>query len=248
MEAGAWGVAVISVLVAFRDTGDGERTRIWDFVRARLAHEMPDVEIVVGTDDGVDPFNKCMALNRAAAAATGDVFYVLDADTIVSAAQVYAALDLLGPDTWSRPWRRKVKLSQRQSEAIMAQDPAEWNGDWNRKTRPDRLNAFWAAPPVMVTRAQWDDVGGMDERYGGWGGEDVAFTRAMHQIGYGLPKRANGDALHLWHPRIGDYGADLWPGQDALWPNRELDHEYASARGAERMRALIQARPQTSRR
>ena len=238
---------MISVLVALRDT-NGARTRLWEFVRARLEHEMPDVEIVVGTDDGLDPFNKSLALNRAAAAATGDVFYVIDADTVVAGPQVYAAWDLLTPTTWSRPWRRKVKLSQRQTETILAQDPLTWDGQWNRKTRPDRLNAFWAAPPVMVTREQWADVDGMDERYGGWGGEDVAFTRAMHQMGYGLPQRVNGDALHLWHPRIGDYGADLWPGQEALWPNRDLDKEYASAHGVDQMRELIASRPQTTRR
>jgi len=233
---------VISALVAFRETGDGHRTRLWDFVRARLAHEMPEVEIVVGTDDGEDPFNKCLALNRAAARATGDIFYILDADTLVPAAQVREAAALLAAGGWSRPWRRKVKLAEGPTAAIIAQDPVEWDGTWDTTVRPERVNAFWSAPPLMVTREMFDEAGGMDERYRGWGGEDSAFARTLWQLGHGLAKRAVGDCMHLWHPRLGTYGADRWPGQDQAFPNSALDKQYSQARSPRAMRELIAAR------
>jgi hypothetical protein len=224
--------------VPFRETGDGHRTRLWDFVRARLEHQI-DIEIVVGTDDGSDPFNKSMAFNDAASRATGDLFYMLDADCVVPGAQVREAGAIAKENGWSRPWHRKVKLGQADTEEILRIGPADWDGtSWNN--RPDRVNAFFGAPPLMITREVYFDVGGMDERYRGWGGEDWTFARKVWKLGYGLYRYVQGTCVHLWHPRIGDYGHDLWAGQDGLFPNRELDLEYNRAQTPEQMRALVE--------
>lgn len=227
---------MISALVPLRDAG-GYRTRIWEVVRARLELEAPDVEIVVAEDDGVDPFNKCMAINTAARQASGDVLYILDSDTYVAAPYVYEAARLLADGGWTRPWHRKVKLSERQTLKILEQPT--WDGTYDRKLRPDRINSYWAAPPLLITREMFDEAGGMDERYRGYGGEDNAFAMTLRRLGYGLCKRVPGEALHLWHPRRGDYGADRWDGQDEMWVNSHLDREYAKVRTAEEMRELI---------
>jgi hypothetical protein len=52
----------------------------------------------------------------------------------------------------------------------------------------------------VVTRALWEDVGGFDERFVGWGHEDRAFVHAV-EILHGPRKRVPGHMLNLWHPK-----------------------------------------------
>ena len=52
---------------------------------------------------------------------------------------------------------------------------------------------------VVVTRKTWDAVGGFDERFVGWGWEDVAFRCAVETVtGRELTKIAS-TCWHLFH-------------------------------------------------
>lgn len=234
---------MISALVPIRDA-TGERLRLWSLVRQMLEHEAPQIEIVEATDDGVDPFNKCMAINDAARRAAGDVLYVLDSDTYVPASRVLEAAALLADAGWTRPWSRKVKLTQKQTAKILACEG--WDGTYDNSLRPEGITSYWSAPPLLLRRETFWDVGGMDERFRGWGGEDNAFGRALQRCGYGLVKRVYGDALHLWHPRLGKVGADMWAGQPEMWINRFLDAEYNQAGTEQKMRELIARRQEVA--
>jgi hypothetical protein len=230
---------VISVLVAFRDA-EGWRTRLWEAVRERLEVELPEAEVVVRSDDGTDPFNKCVALNRAARDATGDVFYILDADCYVPAAQVRGALEMLG-DGWVKPWHRKLKLGKDVTERLLSQGLESFD---KRRDRPEKVNTYFAAPPFLLAASTYWDVGGMDERYRGWGGEDSSFGRSLWKTGHGFASTVRGECLHLWHPIQGKEGRKSWPGQTEVLPNRHLDAEYNGARTEDQMREVI-ARRQT---
>lgn len=233
------------MLVAFRDTSeDGHRTRLWDFVRERMAREHPGFEIVAGTDDGVDPFNKCQAINRAAREASGDSFYICDSDTWVPPAHVEAAVAGLevAPGRWWRPWHQKVKLNQPATEAVLDAGPENWDGGFDPRQRFENRNTYWAAPPLMLHRILFDEVGGMDERFRGWGHEDDAFAWSLKAL-FGEAEVVHGQCVHLFHPRIGRSGHDLWPGQTVYGSNIELAQAYRRAASSpERMRELIAAR------
>lgn len=235
----------VSVIVAFRDSSESQhRQRLWDFIRHRLEREH-DFEIVVGTDDGVDPFNKCVALNRAAAQATGDVFYLLDSDSWVPPANVDAAVSCIetDPDRWWRPWQVKVKLSELHTKRVLELGD-RWDGqvppDWLR--RAENRNRYWAAPPLMLHRDLWFAVGGMDERFRGWGHEDDAFGWALRAF-YGPSESIPGLCVHLWHPRRGRSGRDFWEGQERQSPNHALAQQYRRAAFTpDAMRELIAGR------
>src|SRR6185436_14862161 len=121
-------VGELSILVAFRDV-DGSRTRLWDLVRERFERLLPEAQILVGTDDGEDPFHKTLALNRAAAEATGIVLGIWDCDTWVDEDQIRRASEYIvaHPDRWVRPWATKVKHNATATEWILAQGP-DWDG------------------------------------------------------------------------------------------------------------------------
>ena len=116
-------------------------------------------------------------------------------------------------------------------------------GAWDRKAdKPEHVNAFWCSPPLILSRGTFTDVGGMDERYRGWGGEDTAFGRALWKSGHGFPSNGSEDCVHLWHPRLGEYGEDRWAGQETVLPNEHLDREYNRAHTRDDIRALIARR------
>src|SRR5690606_20504372 len=52
----------------------------------------------------------------------------------------------------------------------------------------------------VVSRAMWEDVGGFDERFVGWGHEDRAFVHAVEVL-HGPRARVPGHMLNLWHPK-----------------------------------------------
>ena len=239
---------MISFLVALREDPPGHRTRLFDFVRARLEREFPDDELVIASDDGEDPFHKTLALNRAAHEAIGDVFCVLDADTWCDPRQIRIAAAALREDPfrWWKPWREKLKLNEAATEELLALGP-EWNGELDPRWRFENRNTFWAAPPMLISRKAWHEVGGMDERIRGWGGDDEALSYALRGL-YGPGDIVQGQALHLWHPRpLGRSGRDRWAGQDAFGPNMPIVSAYRRAsRKREHMQALIEARMSAS--
>jgi hypothetical protein len=235
----------LSILVAFRDT-DGTRTPLWDFLRARL--ETWDAEIIVASDDGEDPFHKTLALNRAARKATGEVLGIWDSDTWVQPEQVRKAMGQVGPDAWCRPWVQKLKMSEAATSFVLAQGE-DWDGTINHRDfgRPEAQNNFQHSPPLLVTREGFDAVGGMDERIRGWGQEDTSFAMALNRI-VGPMRSIRGQALHLYHPRLGRSGDDYWAGQDrdSRARNHEIGQSYRRARTRDAMLELIREREAVS--
>ena len=51
---------------------------------------------------------------------------------------------------------------------------------------------------VVVSRKQWDIIGGFDEQFRGWGFEDTAFAAAAETFGGII--RMDGEVIHFWHP------------------------------------------------
>jgi predicted glycosyltransferase involved in capsule biosynthesis len=234
-----------SVLVAFRDSSEEQwRRRLWDFIRARLRVDHPDFEIIEGSDDGTDPFCKSAAINQAAEHASGDIFYILDCDSYVPPGQVLAAVSCIQilPGHWWKPWQMKVKLNAKDTEEVLGLEA--WDGTVSEQAvrKAENRNTYWSSPPLLLSREMFERVGGMDERFRGWGQEDDGFGYSLRAF-YGLAEKIPGRAIHLHHPRIGRSGFDQWPGQERSGTNVPLAIRYRrAARKPELMDALIAER------
>jgi hypothetical protein len=144
------------------------------------------------------PFNKSRALNLGAQLARGRVLLLLDADMLVPARYASECARVLREVEAARPARFLFCLDA-ESTQRSTQD--------GRLDETPRLESIIANTPMpLAVRADtYRDIGGHDESYAGWGGEDSEFldrlrTRSLSEGGW-MP------VLHLWHaPAAGKQG------------------------------------------
>jgi hypothetical protein len=210
------------VFLVPRRKDDGPRDRIWAYCRARWEALFPDVDVVEGHhDEGA--FNRSAAINRAAELAdeggAWDIGIVIDADVVLSESQVRAAIETVadtGRVTWAhRRWRgvredatKRILDDRRDLGAELDRDELD--------LVVERTNPLSWSCCIAMPRAVFDDLGGFDERFEGWGFEDMAFQSVICGL-YGY-ERIGGDVVHLFHPRSEER---ITPGETRLTATRE---------------------------
>jgi hypothetical protein len=152
------------------------------------------VEIFEGYhDDG--PFNRSLAVNRAAeAAGDWDVAVVADSDSFVGDDQFWSAVGVaFGTGQITFAFSLFRYLSREMTQNVMS----GFTGDWSPGVEWELGGT--CSSQVVVRRDLWDKVRGFDPGFVGWGMEDVAFSLACTSLGGGA-RRVAGDVWHLWHP------------------------------------------------
>jgi hypothetical protein len=135
-------------------------------------------------------FNKSWALNRAAREARGDVLIVLDADYLLPCRFAAECHRVLAEVEAVRPARLLFYLDEVSTLDLVAR------GDLSRISGMEKVVAN-NPTPIAIRRSTYWEIGGHDEGYFGWGGEDSEFldrlrTRPISEAGW-LP------VVHAWH-------------------------------------------------
>lgn len=182
-----------------------ERDKLWAWARARWEAHFPELAIYEGHhEDG--PFNRSMAVNRASRRADldgrWDLAVVIDADIFIRRSQLLAALETAertGRVTWAhRRWRGL----HRDWTTRILNDRRDFGPEVDREDMDilvERTNPISWSCCVVFPRAVWDSMGGFDERFRGWGFEDMAIQSLV--VGLYGHERIEGDVYHLWHDR-----------------------------------------------
>ena len=218
-----------AIMVPRRADG-GRRDRTWEFVREHW--ESLGWPIYVGTHDE-GRFNAAAARNAAArAAGDWEVAVFVDADTVMLDHEpVRKAVKLAATSgQMVRPYNRYWMTDEAGADALMATGIRPANG-----VRLHREVQAHGGVNV-VGRKLWDEVGGYDERFRGWGSEDTAFELACRQLGgfHQFP----GEVFHLWHAISNDRST----GDPGFQANVALRRRYEAARRPSAMRALLAER------
>lgn len=212
----------ITYVVTYRDDGTVQRranlASVLDWVRT-----LHDVDLVVVEQDEVPksavaahdgmrwvfaynpgPFNKSWGLNVGAKLTTSALLAFGDADVICAQAWPQAVRLLREQFPVVKPYRRIVDLTEQESACVRA-------GQWNFQPQrpPDQLPnreakgefVVFAGGLFLVRREVFDRVGGFDEGFLGWGGEDDAMTLRLIASAAPMHTLDLTPALHLWHPR-----------------------------------------------
>lgn len=248
----------ISLLIPFSST-DPVRRRSLEWLLKYWKHELPKAQIVIGHSSST-PFCKGEALNNAAQKATGKILVILDADAYLSGSVITRCADRIleeeanGNALWYVPYRHLYRLKEEITKDILASDPlnplrlpippipssVENNGDMAK------YGHRYGAMITIFSREALNTLGCFDERFKGWGGEDVCFLRALDTL-YGKHKTTKNAVFHLWHPFIGDTykirnweRTRKWEGQVRTNSNGDLSSRYNKAtRNPSQMRKLV---------
>lgn len=220
----------VSVLVPLGQL-DEHRARAWSYVEAHYRRSHASWQLVTGECDDV-AWSKGEALRRAYSASSGDVLVIADADSLVDAVTLEKAVRLAPRAPWVVPHTTVYRLTPDETTKVYAGGPLR---------RGPRLvvRTPYTGPAgggiVVLTREAWETVNGIDERFEGWGGEDISFGYALATL-VGWYERLGGRLFHLWHP----HPAPDLRGSPA---SETLVARYKAARSdPDAMRALIDER------
>lgn len=225
---------MVTVVIAYRDMGCQHRRVAFDFVLARYQSQGFDVIVEHGSDDAT--FTKASGLNAGIARAPEGVIVHSDPDSFVPEETLRAAIDLAAAeDGMVVPFDRYLYLTEAATAEVLAgrTDVTEADAEDFGPNGVGNLTVF--------SKATWRRCGGYDERFGLWGGDDVAFATAAEA--YTQPtRRLDGDVIHLYHPRL----PQSIPSR-RNWPYLEqfaivAEYRDAAADGPEAVRRLVEAR------
>ncbi|MFH5805569.1 galactosyltransferase-related protein [Alienimonas sp. DA493] len=163
--------------------------------------DAPDGVRRVRVDDG-GPFNKSRLLNRAAEVARGKVLVVHDVDLLPTRGYLRRCAAAVAEADAARPGRLIFYLNEATTARLVAADrPTAWHpgaecggGECLSVERVVQNSPN----PTVVRREAYFELGGHDESFEGWGGEDLEFlsrlrTRPTNEFG-------TEPLVHLWHP------------------------------------------------
>lgn len=190
----------VSVLIPFK-SDNGPRDAIFKWVLDYYTQLMPEAEICIGTSK-TELFLRSQAINDAAKKATREIFVIADADLVYDSEMLVKSINLLNKYSLVYPYHKIMYLSECNTQEILKSQPV-----WPLKIS-DRIFQLPYDPfggVNVVTRKNFEVIGGFDERFVGWGGEDNAFFIAITTL-FGPHLRLERNGYHLWHPTVGAKG------------------------------------------
>lgn len=189
------GIGGVAILVP-RRAGIEERDRLWEFCRTWWENDYPDWPIVEGHHD-TGPFNRSLAINNAAEnAGDWDVAVIIDADVLCDPHSVRSAVDIAAvTHSMVLAGDERVMISRQGTTKILD----GYRGNWRVRGIQERVYTDGCSCCVVVSRKLWDDVGGFDPLFTGWGFEDIAFRVACETISGKPMVKLSSAMFHLWH-------------------------------------------------
>ncbi len=164
----------------------------------------PGLRMVFGYNPG--PFNKSWGFNLAARHARGSLLAFGDADTICRSFPAAVAVSRSGVPV-VRAFRGLVDLDEDASAMLREDlsclsDPSFTNAPTDRTSQGEHLPLCGGL--VIFHRSYFSLLGGWDERFQGWGGEDDAMGVKVERAA--LPYRISPgpDGFHLHHRRANE--------------------------------------------
>lgn len=189
----------LAIVIPWREpTTAGPRRLNLETVIDRWAHLFPNVEPVLADDPDPDSFNRGRALHAGIVSTDAPVLILADADMIVTELAVMASLAAIRDrqNAYAVPFDR-LTFCDEVASAILRHPRHKLNPD--DPDLGDQFNRRSDGGVNVLTREAYDQAGGFDHRFRGWGFEDAALSRAL-QVLVGPCWWAPFRGLHLWHP------------------------------------------------
>ena len=217
---------MISVITTFRGT-DSHRIENLHAVVRKFLQTFPSWEIVVVEQDkrstldmeclyhkphhilihnpGV--FNKSWGMNVGYRIARGDVLVFTDSDMLFSSETIGRSTEAVLSDLdIVRPYSHLIDMTQDQTAEYLLNgklpEQREIEQGLDRNYLGEKI--CLAGGMFVIRRNFFETIGGFDERFYGWGGEDDALSIKAEALTTRAAIARDSLAWHMWHPRAVD--------------------------------------------
>ncbi|QEF99480.1 hypothetical protein Mal15_35450 [Stieleria maiorica] len=149
-------------------------------------------------------FNKSLMLNVAARKARGEILVIHDADLLVSPSYLTTCLQRCRQAEAARPGRLIFYLNDSSTDRLVSAvgSSAKPQTLHDAGIRPNELSIERVVQntpnPMAVRRETYFSLGGHDEDFEGWGGEDLEFLSRLRTTS--IDEFGSEPLIHLWHP------------------------------------------------
>ena len=218
----------VAVIIPASGT-DPARQSALSHVLALYREFFPDWQIVIAADSG-QPFSRARAINGAVRTLDCDMLVFNDGDSLVEPANISRMVrDAEAPGLvfgYTRYRRLNQAATENLKSFVLAFVQPDHFFEWQM------LNSG-SNGCAAIRRDCFNEVGGLDENFQGWGYEDLAFDVICEA--HWPSRRIAGDLIHLWHPTAEDTHPELTKQNEIrYW------HQYAPKFGdREALRALV---------
>ncbi|MET4575802.1 glycosyltransferase family 2 protein [Ottowia thiooxydans] len=164
----------------------------------------PNCSVIFAYNAGA--FNKAWGLNVGARHCNGTVIVFTDADLLIPGMLPRSVEHCLRNTQMVKPYRQVLDLSPETTALLRAGDSTALQQ--MPATASTRQMQGESAPlcggAFAIRRDAFLKLGGWDERFVGWGGEDDAFSYKVQRARLSTLEFDDAAALHLHHPRSRD--------------------------------------------
>lgn len=144
--------------------------------------------------DNIGRFNRSAARNSGVERSNQEIVVVVDADNFISPKQIYDAIDLAKDNVLAKPFQWFGYLDEESTKkfygGVRELSSLNFENDPRKKFK---------GGAYVMKRSLWVEIGGMDEGFIGWGGEDDAFHIRCVENSI-KTKYVDGFCYHLFHP------------------------------------------------
>jgi len=231
----------ISYIICYREASD-ERIRALHYTLRRIRTYFPDIEILIVEQDSKSKlifdkslniehlflynsglFNRSWAFNYAAKNTTKEIFVFGDADIFLEKEGYIKCFNAI--DDFEAITPNKIEITNISIE--------EGASDQMQFLNERKLHSF-AGGMLLITRNAFEKIGGWDERFEGWGGEDDAMSHLIYNRL--RSKTFNLPNYHIDHPHEFITGNN----QPQYESNKALKEEIVTRNGFALDRYILQ--------
>jgi predicted glycosyltransferase involved in capsule biosynthesis len=204
---------MFSIIIPYKPDG-GIRDKTFKYIhnyyrQEFLFNESYNVEIIIGKDKtGKQEFNCSNAINNGVKKSNGDALFIVGADTLIKRTTLYKAVDMLDHSPFVIPFDMLVSLDKYFSQVLMESDYDDINFNQLKNYGESVSIAPGCTAHIpknsgvqVMTLDLFYEMGGYEEKFNGWGYEDLHFCwKVLKEYG-DYPLLNNECIYHLWHPR-----------------------------------------------
>ncbi|WP_373601534.1 galactosyltransferase-related protein [Paraclostridium bifermentans] len=188
----------VSILVPHRN-GEFYRDRNWKYLKNIYNCLIPDAEICLGDTSSI-PYSKSEAVNNAFKKATREILVIMDSDILIDIESLNTAISIVDKYKFILPYNKLVRLDEKSTEKILNKELLNIEDIDISNNSIIKEESRMVGGIYVTTKEVYKNIGGFDERFRGWGGEDDAVLSCVKYI-YGKYHRLDNILYHLYHTR-----------------------------------------------